>query len=82
MTLLSEWWGVRRLWGYGIGIHLIGGGQAVKRHPQLDPKSDHLSFIVRAWLDGSAGAEGGLGSSQEIQTRGTARPPCPSLPAG
>jgi len=38
--------GRRRLFNYGIGIHLIAGHPA-PRPSQINPKADHLSFQVR-----------------------------------
>lgn len=39
----------RRLWRYGLGLHLIKG-IPVPRSSEIDPKSDHLSFQVGSCL--------------------------------
>jgi len=36
-----------RLFGYGLGIHLIQG-EPVQRPSKINPRGDHLSFQVRA----------------------------------
>lgn len=35
---------MRRLWRFGLGLHLIKG-TPVARPAAIDPKSDHLSFV-------------------------------------
>ena len=37
-----------RLFGYGLGIHLIQG-EPVQRPSKINPRGDHLSFQVRSW---------------------------------
>ena len=50
----------RRLWRYGLGLHLIKG-QPVPRSTHIDPKADHLSFQVGGGGGGGGGAHrGGL----------------------
>ena len=38
-----------RLWRAGFGIHLIKGSPRSSRDRPIEPKSDHLSFLVRVW---------------------------------
>lgn len=35
-----------RLHGYGLGIHLIGGGKPPTEKLPINPRGDHLSFQV------------------------------------
>lgn len=42
--------GANRLFGYGIGVHLIHG-QPVRRAAEIDPRADHLSFQCNSMAD-------------------------------